>query len=180
MDATEKMHITRDELIEALGLPGRGAQPVTIVTETDSRMVKKHRQTGDPNPYLGRVVKRSRVNGMVNWVYANSVNRQRGREGEEQDFTPEPRKWGERVAGTPFVAHKGALYLELKVERAVEEPVYLCDGQEIDRAQIAAYLPKRRSNAGHQGVEQEVILRDYRVDSIREITFGGRHCIVVG
>ena len=48
----------------------------TIEAETVPDMVVKDRVTKVPNPYLGRVKKVSRVNGIVGgWNYTNSVDR---------------------------------------------------------------------------------------------------------
>ena len=150
----------------------KGATFVTIESATDPRMVKKHRETGEINPYLG-AVKVSRVNGIVNWIYSNSVNNQRTREGVVNDFVAEPRKWGERrllASGniSPFVDHKTNVYLELKVERSLGYHYEMPDGTIVPSQNIQPYLPVKK--AGRQGVDKEVILRDYRLDSITSIT----------
>ena len=115
--------ITKNQLVDRL-MNLRGAKFTTIVAETDPRMLK----TG--NPFVG-ATKISRVNGVVNWIYQNSVNNQRVREnqpldqqGEIEHFSPEPRKWGQRLKHetghvAPLVEHKGKHYLELKVERSL-------------------------------------------------------------
>ncbi len=149
-----------------------GATFVTIESATDPRMVKKHRETGEPNPYLG-AVKVSRVNGIVNWIYSNSVNNQRVREDKVNDFVPESRKWGERrllASGniSPFVDHKTNVYLELKVERSLGYHYEMPDGTIVPNQNIEPYLPARRPT--RQGLDKEVILRDYRLDSITSIT----------
>lgn len=176
----------------------RGACFVTIVARVDAKLVKKHRETGEPNPYAG-ATKVSRVNGCINWSYANSVNNQRLREGQptnEADqvefFTPEKRAWGQRrfynAAGeavydrsasvrlSPFVDHKQAVYLEMKVEKSVEHR-YELDGEVLTDEQVAPYLPKRKESSRQQ-VEKPVILRDYTLDkagetSIMALTMGG-------
>jgi len=159
------MGFTLGEFKSAL-LERKGATFITIVAETDPRLNKRG------NPYSGRVIKRSRVNGAINWIYGNGVNRQRIREGLEPDFTAHPRKWGERIKGTPFVEHKGRTYLELKVERVLGTE-YLLDGKPIDRSLIEEWLPKRKSESGRQEVEKAVILRDYELVNIRVVTFDG-------
>ena len=169
----------------------RGAEFVTITARTEPKMVKKHRETGEPNPYIG-TRKISKVNGMVNWCYGQSVNNQRIREGNSEHFFPEPRKWGQRrcidaegqpvydrtasVRLSPFVDHKQAIYLELKVQNALEHRYEAPDGTVLTDEQVAPYLPIKRE--GRQGVEREVILRDYTLDkdgmcNILSITMGG-------
>lgn len=163
--------ITREEL-RSLLLGHRGAAPVTIVAETVPAM----RKTG--NPLVGRVTKVSRVNGMIGFIYANSVNNQRRREQEEDAvlFQAFPRKWGERLTGTPVVRHVGKtgvpeFYLELKVERSLGHE-YRVDGLPVDAETVECWLPKRTEGA-RQEVERPVILRDYALRSIRKITLRG-------
>ncbi len=167
--------MTRDELVSTL-LTRKGAFFATIVAETDPRM----RKTG--NPYVG-AMKISRVNGLFNWIYENAVNRQRIREnqpldsaGEVEHFTPEPRKWGTRLKRadgtvTPLVEHKGKHYLEMKVERSLGYE-YRLSGATLDPKAVEAFLPERKEGA-RQEVENPVILRDYAVDSIQQITLDG-------
>lgn len=152
--------------LKAALMERKGTSFVTIVAVTDPRMRKRD------NPYAGRVQKRSSVNGVVGWIYQNSVNRERVREDLEADFEAHPRKWGERIKGTPFVEHKGNTYLELKVERVLSTE-YLLDGEPVDREVIAEWLPARKAEGARQEVENPIILRDYRLDSITEITFDG-------
>jgi len=172
MVTTEARRIGREELVEVLTLR-KGAQPVTFLAVTKPKMLKKHRETKDPNPFEGRVTKVSRVNGFINWRYANSVNRQRERErGDEAEaFEAVPRKWGVRVEGTPFVDHKDKRYVEVKVEGVIESE-YRVDGHPIAKEELAAYLPAR-SESSRQGVEREIVLRDYGLDTITEIAING-------
>ena len=165
------MGFTLAELKSAL-LERKGTTFVTIIAETDPKLRKRG------NPYAGKVTKRSRVNGAIGWIYGNGVNRQRIREGLEPDFEAFPRKWGERIKGTPFVEHKGNTYLELKVERVLGTE-YLLDGEPIDRSLIEEWLPKRKPEGERQQVENPVILRDYNLANIKAIAFDGI-TIVVG
>lgn len=180
--------INHDQLHDIL-LDIRGATFVTIVARTVPKLLK----TG--NPYLG-CTKVARVNGMINWVYANSVNNQRKREstpvdkaGEVIPFVPEARRWGQRrfidsegnaiydsvaaVRLSPFVDHKGIVYLELKVERSIEYS-YELNGEVITAEQIKPFLPKRKEGRRQQ-VEKTVILRDYTLSNIEEISVNGEH-----
>ena len=152
--------------LKAALMQRKGTSFVTIVAEPDPKLRKRG------NPYSGRVVKRSRVNGAIGWIYDSGVNRQRIREGLEPDFESFPRKWGQRIKGTPFVEHKGRTYLELKVERALSTE-YLLDGEVIDKSVIEEWLPKRKAEGERQQVENPVILRDYDLANIKAITFDG-------
>lgn len=159
------VRLTQVELLDGLTAQ-HGAFVVTIETRTIPAMAK----TG--NPWAGNCVKLSRVNGILNWQYASAVNRQRDREGLIADFEAYPRKWGQRIAGTPLVQHKGRTYVELKVERSLGYQYETLDGQPIDPADLAPFL--RAPSETRQGVEREIILRDYALDSITALTYGGQ------
>lgn len=159
----------------------RGTQIVSIVTETIPSMNKKNNPYYDKEKGTFRVTKRSWVNGMIGWNYSNSVTNQRLREGHESpEFIAQPRKWGERIAGSPFVKHGDTLYLELKVERTVERPLFYLDGEllveEYDNdvlEDIKKYI-KIPKQAMTQETDKEIILRDYRLDNILSIRCGGQ------
>lgn len=152
----------------------RGAKAVTITAKTELKMKVSARQA-----FSGPVFKLSRVNGMINWVYENAVNRQREREGVTADFESHPRQWGVRLQGTPFVQHNDSLYLELKVEKSLEEPTYVdVEGNAVTFDAVQPHLTAR-SNSSRQGVEKQIILRDYRMDSITSITVNGTCYIIV-
>lgn len=63
------------------------------------------------------------------------------------------------------------LYLEMKVQGAGNY-IYIMDGVEIDKDLVNAYLPKR-SDSGRQEVEKAVILRDYKLKGVEDITLNG-------
>ena len=166
--------LTQRQLEQILGQL-RGATFVTLLTRTEPSMNK------GGNPFHGKVFKISRVNGVANFKYANSVNRQRGREGKVEDFRPEPRKWGQRVEGTPLVFHKGQTYLELKVERSLGHSYVWANGdvmsdEEVE--QLKSHLRKRKQPET-QGTDKEIILRDYKLSNIIAITMNGQQSIVV-
>lgn len=131
-----------------------GCRPITIRTRTKPRLKK-----GCP---FKNVVKESLVNGMVGGHYTNAVNNLREKEGEERDFTPQPRKWGYRLPGTPLVEYKGKRYLEMHVKRSLDTR-YFENDQDITE-QIKDYIPEK---------EDGVVWRDYSLDSIKEVRMGG-------
>ena len=159
--------IKEDDLVRLL-MQNKGATAVTIVSRTEPDMYKRN------NPHFGNVFKVSRVNGMIGWVYANAVNRQREREGKTDDFTAHPRPWGQRLAGTPLVENKGKYYLELKVEKSLDHRFEDVNGNVMSDSDIAAakkfFKPK---SASRQGVDKEIILRDYAIGKILSITYKG-------
>jgi len=140
----------------------KGSVIVTLETETKPPMRKTD------NPYLD-TVKVSEVNGIINWGYETAVNRQRTREGLEADFTAFPRKWGKRIKGTPLIEHNGNYYLEMKVQSA--KSMYLLGQEEIPVSDLIPYFYTRSKS--RQGIEKEVILRDYALENIKGIRYAG-------
>lgn len=156
----------------------RGARPVSIIAETEPVM----RKTG--NPWYGNVIKRTVANVFIGFDYSNSVNNARIRENKLTDFEPSLRAWGSRLVRqdgtlTPLVEHRGKLYLETRFlsNRAPEvyyfwrKPGEPLTSAEIDR--IKTFFPEKSSNAAHQGLNEEVILRDYALENIKRMTLNG-------
>lgn len=160
--------MNQSDLIATL-MAKRGAFVVSLIAET----IPKVRKTGNPYKDVTKVVN---VLGMLNWIYANSVNNQRAREGNEEFFVPHRRAWGERLRRddktyTPFVVHKGKHYLELKVQRYISEQ-YFSDGKEVEKSLLEPFLYER-DDSGRQDVIQPIILRDYEVGNIKSIVMDG-------
>lgn len=126
------------------------------------------------NPFAGKVVKLSRVNGCINWKYAAAVNRQRKRESKPQDFVAAERVWGNRITACPLVIalqDQPHFYLELKRERVERWYFDNQSLQPIQEAELMPYLPKRPKS--RQKLDREVVLRDYRLDHIAELHIDG-------
>ena len=149
----------------------KGATFATIVTNTDARVKAAC-------PFGRNVRKVSRVNVTLGFQYENAVNRQRVREGAENDFEAAPRQWGERIPGTFLVRHdSGKLYLETKVERSLGCEYFAADGSRIEADAIAPYLPSK-GGSGRQDVEKPVLVRDYALDSIKGLSMKGEDFVV--
>lgn len=158
----------------------RGVYQATIVTieaRTKPRLMARHPLNGRPNPYRG-ATKVATVNGMLCWRYSRAVNRQRGREERTPDFQALPRAWGVRLRGTPLVEHQGELYLELKVERVLHCRYESAGGKAIDAGDIEPYLRRRPPGASRQGLEREIVLRDYALANLVSVTFGSFRYVV--
>lgn len=140
--------------------------PIGMTAVTVPEMRKKG------NPFHGRVIKITRVNGWINWRYARAVNRQRVREHKRADFKAVQRSWGERLEGTPLVEHADQLYLDIKVQQ--RHVVYrdLETKEEIPWLTIKPFIrPPQKSK--RQKLNQDVILRDYHVENIAELRING-------
>lgn len=163
--------IAKTDLVEML----RGllvATPATIVAITEPKMNKKD------NPFFGRVKKLQVSNVFINFSYEKSVNRARAKEDKETDFVAHARTWGKRITNTPLVEHNGSYYLECRFMNA-SKPTYLVDNIEADIAILKSFLPSSYSNAATQGLEKEVIIRDFKVENIKEIKVLGEHFQVI-
>ena len=166
--------ITRKQLCDMFA-KRRGATFITILARTEPNMRKT------ANPFYGKVYKISRVNGIAWFIYSNSVNNQREREGRRTDFEAEPRKWGIRLEGTSLVEHKGNTYLELKVERSLGHTYVWNDGTPLTDEEVIdlktylfeSYRPKT------QETDKEIILRDYNINNIITVAIDGNVSVVV-
>ncbi len=153
----------------------KGARAVTISALTDTRA----RKTG--NPYA-EVLKLTKVNGFVNVDYSASVERQQVKDGQPVGFEARPHAWGDRVENTPLRAHRktGKLYLTIQPKRIVDKQTFFGRNPtsgalvSVPKAVIAPFLPEKRSAAPSQGVENEVVTRDYALDNLTSITINGQ------
>lgn len=165
----------------------RGAKAVSFVSITEPDL-----RAG--NPFNGRLRKQSYVNGMLNTIYARSVNRQREREqqpldasGNVEQFTALPRKWGtrlQRADGTilPLVEHKGKHYMEVQVGKSLRHVYMLDNGQPLGAKgrRLARLWLRKKVEGRRQQVDKPVILRDYSLDNLRELTIDGQTIVVNG
>lgn len=156
--------INRNELAAIL-LKVKGARPATITTCTSAGLKSPMRD----------VLKTSVTNVMVNWNYQNAVNRLLEKQGQTADFEAQPRKWGDRVKGTPLVQYKGDFYLECKVEKSLSHTYHRPDGTALSDTEINPYRPAKKD---HQGPKDAVMLRDYKLTSIVGINIDGKRYIV--
>lgn len=162
--------LTPEQFVKAI-MEQKGATAVSFQSVTDARLKK----TG--NPLNLPVLKVSEVNGMIGYNYENSVNNQKEREGQERDFDAAPRQWGNRIHPC-VVEHKGEFYITVKVERTLAAPRYIDDlGTELDAVEVKPFLPSK--GASRQGVDKEVIHREYKVTSIRNIRWNGKRVEII-
>lgn len=150
-----------------------GAAILGLTTRTDARLRKRGHN-------LGRVDKVARVTALVNFHYDRAVRRRLAAAGQPpESFTPR-RSWHLAVLDggrlTPFCRHKetGELYLRALVLSRVGRPVYVAaDGTPLSPDAVDPWLPRPAANA-HQGLDDPVEFRVYKMASILEVTFGGR------
>ena len=142
----------------------KGTTFVSLVCETEPKMVKKHRETGEANPFLG-AIKKSKKMGAIGFDYENSVNNQAGREGLEAREA-KPRAWGILSDNRIFVHHKGESYLQLKLQ-GTENTSYWLNGKRISADLLKPYLPIPSVSSTQSDIEKTVIVNDIKLSNIR-------------
>jgi hypothetical protein len=125
---------------------------------------------GKRNPQQGRVTKVmtgatvmsfSNTNGSA---YDAMVKRRLAAEGKDPDsFELGPRAWGERVAGTPFVTHKGDHYLEVIFMKAGAVQ-YRLDGVQVAASEIEGLPEQREGEQG--GLDNKVVIRTFKLENV--------------
>ena len=150
-----------------------GASFVGLDTHTDVKLTG-----GQKNPMQGRVTKRmigatvmSFQNKNVN-AYEAMVQRRLTAEGKDPaKFELGERAWGVRIPNMPIVEHKGEYYLEVIFLKQGDTAYYL-DGNHINKEDIIG-LPA--ASTGEQGgLENKVIIRTFKADSITELRIDGK------
>lgn len=132
---------------------------------------------GKKNPMQGRVTKVTRGSSVMVFTnkakngYQEMVKRRLAEEGKDpESFVLGQRVWGERIDGTPFVAHKDKKYLEAIFLRAGKSQ-YLLDGQPIAKEAIVGL--EEKSEGAQGGLENKVAIRTYDLESIIGIRADG-------
>jgi hypothetical protein len=164
-------------ILEELMNEVNGATFVSIDTVTDVTL-----PGGKKNELNGRVQKLTEGSSVMVFqnktinAYEAMVNRRLEKEGiSTASFTVGPRSWGTRIQNTPFVEHKGVMYLEVIFLRPGNTS-YLLDGKVTTDPSC---IPASKENGVGDGWEQgglinKVIIRTYKVDSIVGITINGQ------
>jgi hypothetical protein len=131
---------------------------------------------GKSNPFQGRVTKEVTGSNVMVFqnkttnAYENMVNRRLNKEGKSTTFEVGPRAWGTRIANTPFVEHKGQLYLEVIFLAAGERRI-LVDGRPFNGT--IQGMDEKEESAHQGGLNDKVIIRTYNVAHIERITVDG-------
>lgn len=147
----------------------KGAMPLTISAFVDTKAKKTD------NPY-SEIRKLSKVNGFTGADYEASVARQQEREGKEATFEARDRAWGTRTSAA-LVENKGKKYLVIH-PRNTAKPVYFARSiagvlMQVKKEAIEKFLPKTYSAAPAQGVDKEVVYRNYALENITALSING-------
>lgn len=152
-----------------------GANFIGIDTVTDVKL-----KGGKKNPMQGRVQKLTVGSSVI--VFSNTnkngyeamVKRRLAKEGQNPEkFELSPLAWGQRIPETPFIEHKGNFYMQVIFQKA-GDVIYLLDGKQIDKSEIIG-LPEVKPSADSQGgLEDKVIVRAYKCESIKAVRANGQ------
>lgn len=148
-----------------------GGTIISMDTETIPKLTG-----GQKNPDQGRITKVMAganvmvfQNKMTN-AYENMVKRRLQLEGKATDFVVGPRQWGTRIPNSPFIANGEEMYLEVIFLRSGTIS-YKRDGQPCDIKSIQGLAEKEEGNQG--GLENKVIIRTFKFDSIKRVVVNG-------
>jgi hypothetical protein len=142
--------------------------PATIVALS----VVKMNKIG--NPYHGKITKKQKANVFIKFDYQNSINKARIKESKEADFISKPRVWGIHVENTPLIEHKNEFYLEARFLNYGPKVEYFIDSiNPIKKSEFSNYLPTVKECSGRQELDDSVIMRDFKLSGILEITMNG-------
>jgi hypothetical protein len=156
--------VTEQDLLDVLNEGVKGNTFVTISTDTEPAMRKTD------NPYYGHVRKLTTLNGMIGFDYPANVNKLAMLEGKAERDS-KPRSWGVISPCKRFIFHKGAVYLRFRSEKCLETPVYMVDGQEIDKDLLTPFLTVKTKSSTQVDLTGEIVVRDFSLASINTITF---------
>lgn len=159
----------------------KGVFGITLVAQTEPKMNKRG------NQYFGRVTKVTRLtNVAIGYSYENTINNRLERAGIEgidfQTEAPKGRHWVEGYENILLQSNKNSeqYYLRTTMRANTKAVVeYLVDNrpateQEINEFKV--FFPKQSSSlkqaeAGLEDSEQ-VVVRDYKLESIQSLTLG--------
>jgi len=168
---SEKTVLTHSQFAN-LVLSGKGAPFVAARTITN---VSKSKAKSAPV-----VTRESVIGARTGWNYANTVNARLEREGKEKTFKAKPRTWGKPImrasgAVSGLITHKEKLYITLEVLKSYKTEKFFLDGKPATREEVEPFMrEKAPAPATQSAVEKKTYPKDYKFDSIREISYNGQ------
>lgn len=157
----------------------RGTFGITLIAVTEPKMNKRG------NPFYGRVKKATYMSNVaLGYDYENVVNARLERKGEEGTFQAEKPK-GKSWDAYPFILQsdkdESIKYLRCTMRpNTATKTIYILDGEIVKDAEtilaIKDWLPKsapsvKQTESG-LSEEEQVIVRDYKLDGILCLTQG--------
>lgn len=161
--------ITMTHKLQELLADVNGSTFISIDTITTPKLTG-----GQKNPHQGKVRKVTIGSNVMVFTnkngsaYDNMVRRRLEQEGKDPaTFELGERRFGERVAGTPFIEHNGELYLECIFLRAGETH-FEAGVRPIDRSDVIGLTEPKEGKQG--GLDKKVVIRTINVNNIKQIT----------
>lgn len=144
--------VTPAQLAEVIRDMPAGQATITLVSSADKHMNKKHRETKEANPWLGKLLVESTFSAFVGGSYANQVNAQRDREGLDTEWEPLDDPRYQSVDGSRSLVENvdsGNLHMVAKPsDTAVNvnrtSYMYASNGVAVDKATIAPYFAAKQ------------------------------------
>mgnify|MGYP000406757741 CR=1 FL=1 len=131
------------------------------------------------NAYLNKVVRHLQREQKVPATLLNKPVEEMNEQEKKACFSLGPLPWGERVPDSPFIQCKGRYYLQCvflecgSIEYRAAEDISFHNGDSFVHFRKGELMLKddiqglnERSGSEHQGLEKEVIVRTYALDSI--------------
>lgn len=181
--------ITTAQLATIIAAEPLGRTATFVMEDTaDKDMLKKHRDTKESNPYLGKLRKISTLHGRLagqpkstdSGSYANTVNAQREREGLTADFVPQATDTYDDVDHAALRVNKksGELHAHLIIDPEHCSKVYTdISGAEVDKSTLMPYLGASaisKQSSGTQGTDKAIIPNYPTLSKIVEARIGGK------
>lgn len=190
--------ITQNELVEYIKKyeqmkPGANFFSLTQVTKETTRVAKDQIPFILPGLKNGKTffAKVTQVNGQFGANYQKSVNRQREKEGKEQDFTAQRSQYdsldGSKVLQTLgdniYIYYRPinvAKRFKPTLVRAINNnPSIESDFETVSRDFVAQYKSPSRGTGFYQGVDSAVEVRKISLSSVAAININGTEFIVI-
>jgi hypothetical protein len=176
---TTPVRITKSQMIEIFKTIEKSTF-VNLVTEVEVKMVQKDRETKEPNPYYGKVIKQNKGNYLVGNDYGDRNGTNQEKEGIDPETFEVKDNWFEHVTKCVVRNKKSPEKMYLQYEFFKESnPVtnYIFDGQTIDQVLFESFLSVK-SEPTNQPQERKVYFQTYSMDSIKEFSLNGNKYII--
>jgi len=170
MTKTQKM--TRNEFFNFLTNWNKGAQPVSMVTETLPKVKKETKNM------FGKIAKHTYYSAFFGTNYEAAVNRRLQKEGKDADFQTETPLWLEKINNV-CGHHKNdptkryVIYSEPKKHKEIYFDIAL---NIVDKNKIAFYSTGKPQK---QGLNNPIKYRTVKLENIKTVSMLGKKYILI-
>lgn len=148
----------------------KGARPITVTIVTTKSLLKKGRDTNTAQPF-GNIRRLSTVNGLINFDFSKSVNRDREKKGQVPDFTAQSATYTYDFDGKSHRAivanknHPEHRFLKLRVNKRLASTMIDPQDQVVDPATISEFLPIHVDNPVPMLTVSLGNIKSFKIDS---------------